>query len=53
MPFRSGGHAAESGAFTILRFPETSTDARSYGLRATPPHSATGWAASASMSGRH
>jgi hypothetical protein len=23
MPFRSGGHAAESGAFTILRFPET------------------------------
>jgi transcriptional regulator with XRE-family HTH domain len=23
MPFRSGGHAAESGAFTIMRFPET------------------------------
>jgi Domain of unknown function (DUF5753)/Helix-turn-helix domain len=23
MPFQSGGHAAESGAFTILRFPET------------------------------
>jgi hypothetical protein len=22
MPFRFGGHAAESGAFTILRFPE-------------------------------
>jgi transcriptional regulator with XRE-family HTH domain len=23
MPFRYGGHAAESGAFTIMRFPET------------------------------
>jgi len=23
MPFRFGGHAAEGGAFTILRFPET------------------------------
>jgi len=23
LPFRSGGHAAEGGAFTILRFPET------------------------------
>jgi hypothetical protein len=22
MPFRSGGHAAEAGAFTIMRFPE-------------------------------
>ena len=23
MPFRFGGHAAEGGAFSILRFPET------------------------------
>jgi predicted nucleic acid-binding protein len=23
VPFRSGGHAAEAGAFTIMRFPET------------------------------
>jgi hypothetical protein len=23
MPFRFGGHAAEGGAFTIMRFPET------------------------------